>query len=211
MIHQNLMGFITKSPIKNEYILGPIYSLTKEESKGIIEAISLEIFCKNIEEENIHNVPIEVIFDYLRILPVSFYDSQYLYSFDIFEVSDYFAFDHGQSRDNKMQLAIICYDKSSNIIVNKIVLGSYSQSNFMSNLNNKDLYKPYLKIELFYQSIQFLTENEKLKVFYDFDFDKYRYFLESVDLNDYIFTNTDEWFDVFDLNYGFLHYSYINA
>jgi len=205
MKNNNLMGIITKSLKSNELIKGPMFSLTVKQTNDIIIYLRSEGKW-NSSYINCHALVIgpDILFNKLKIFHLEFKDDNFNYDFDLENIDHFFGLNPFKDNFVKYQIALNAYFKGRSDKVYTICLGYFT---------NKLIFKQYPELQKDFQTVKIEQQDENLffkrksiSDFYEFDFDKFDYFLERVDIFEYIFHFNELCSDIDDSNFFQFHH-----
>lgn len=205
MKNKKLLGVITKSPVENEMIKGPMFSLTIEQVKLVVDYLrTMDFWEEDYITENALIIDNDVVFEYLKIFPRFFRCDNYLYDFRAVNVDNYFA--NIQSKSQKEQFALTSYCVKTDQKAYQICLGYYTREKVIEVFGGALMASRQFVLKK--EHIDIFIGRESVRDFYEFDFDSFWYAIEPVDLEDYVFGSKDEWWGM--PGPDFLPFEYIN-
>ena len=194
---QTIMGTIVKSPRGNEFIKGPIRSMTRAETKIIVN------YFKERNEwtpDFINNNPLiiaEVLLSKISSPAYIYHDFEYCFS--PFGVDEYFNLENIQ-----LNLKMVTISPS-NQLVSVFCLGNVTTKMIVDQYPWHDFDR---RLEITENNYHHFFKRKPVSVFYEFNFDQFSYFVEKADVRDYVVYSNEKWWNMEELT--FLPLVYIN-
>lgn len=200
-----LMSMITKSPIDNEMIKGPFFTLTVQEAKSIIRHLkSIGRWNVDYISDNALIIEPEILFQKLSIFPKDFRDDKFLYSFDTVEVSSFFNLNN---YEEGLILVLVAKKKNLTDIVFRICLGEATGSVLYDKY--KFLLSEQEEVLINETDIEYFLNREYTKGFYEFNNSKFDYFITMQPPLEYVFEpSKEDWWEMNELTQ--MPFSFIN-
>ena len=185
-------GMIIKSPKANEMIKGPMFSLTDDQSRKIINYFKTRAqWDENYISDNLSLVPPDILFDTMKIFPIEFKDLGFLYDFDIFSLENFFS--PTSIMNKQIVKSLNCYSLNSEKLIYSKLLGSYTTNGLLKFAQSTELENENI-IPVSEEMVKFIQHNKYVSSHYQLNLSNYNYFIENVSLYEYLILKTEDLF-----------------
>lgn len=199
------MGCIMSSPVENEMIFGPLFTLTRENTIKIIKYLKQN---KRWNTRYIHNnaqiISNDILFETLQIFPKILRDDNNLYDFSFFQVQDFFKITDYDQAIEKQFLVLSAFNKDDNSLVYRNCLG-FETSRIVLDEFKQEIERNGI-IPIDENSCRVFLSWREGRIYFSFDFEKYYYTIQKTDLSSFLIRDNEDWFKVYDVAFMPLNY-----